>query len=80
LFFLNTIDLQWEIDRKYNARPCDGERKGAIAGTMENNEKNAKNNGNYGKSGRVLTHRLVISPPHKQIARRRKAPGAHVQD
>jgi hypothetical protein len=40
----------------YNARPCDGERKAAGAGTMENNGKNnAQNNGNSRKSGRVLT-------------------------
>jgi hypothetical protein len=50
----------------YNARPCDGERKAAGAETMENNEKNnAQNNGNSRKSGRLLTHRQVISTPHK---------------
>jgi hypothetical protein len=41
---------------------------------------NAQNNGNSRKSGRLLTHRLVISTPTKTIARRREAPGAQIQD
>ena len=61
----------------YNAMPCDRERKDAGAGTMENRGKNrAKNNGNRRTSGRVLTHRLVISTPHKNkspAAERRRA-------
>jgi hypothetical protein len=62
----NTIDLQWEIRANYNARPCDRERKAAGATTMENNGKNnAQNNGNSRTSGRVLTHRLIISAPTK---------------
>ena len=45
-----------KCDGKYNARPCDSERKAAGAGTMANNGKNnAQNNGNSRKSGRVLT-------------------------
>jgi hypothetical protein len=64
----------------YNARPCDGERKAAVPRTMASNGKNnAQNNGNSRKSGRVLTHRLVISTsyrhPQKQspAAERRRA-------
>jgi hypothetical protein len=63
----NTIDLQWKMRANYNARPCDGERKTVGAGTMASNGKNnAQNNGNSRTSGRLLTHRLVISTPHKQ--------------
>jgi hypothetical protein len=36
----NTIDLQWKMRANYNARPCDGERKAAGAGTMASNGKN----------------------------------------
>jgi hypothetical protein len=80
-FGKNTIDLQWKMHANYNVRPCDGERKAALLGTMANNGKNnAKNNGNRRTSGHVLTRRLVIDTPQKQIARRRKAPGAHRQD
>jgi hypothetical protein len=35
----NTIDLQWKMRANYNARPCDGERKAAGAGTMPSNGK-----------------------------------------
>jgi hypothetical protein len=35
----NTIDLQWENDGNYKARPCDGKRKAAGAETMKNNGK-----------------------------------------
>jgi hypothetical protein len=50
----NTIDLQWKMRTNYNARPCDGERKAAGAGTMANNGKNnAQGHGNSRKSGRV---------------------------
>jgi hypothetical protein len=60
----NTIDLQWEMRANYNARHCEDQRKAAGAETMKNNGKNnAQNNGNSRKSGRVLTHRLVISTP-----------------
>jgi len=77
----NTIDLQWKMGANYNARPCDGERKSAGAGTGANNEKNsAHGNGNRRKSGRLLTHRLAMSPPQKQSPAAEKAPGAHVQD
>ena len=56
-----------KCDGNYNARPCDGERKTAGAGTMASNGKNnAQSNGNSRKFGRVLTHRLVISTPHKK--------------
>ena len=73
----NTIDLQWKMRANYNARPCDRERKAAGATTMENNGKNnAQNNGNRRTSGRVLTHRRVISTSHKiqsPAAERRRA-------
>jgi hypothetical protein len=56
----NTIDLQWKMRANYNARPCDGERKAAGAGTMAcNGKNNAQSNGNSRKSGRAL--RLVVS-------------------
>jgi hypothetical protein len=62
----NTIDLQSKMRANYNARPCDGERKAAVPRTMASNGKNkAQNNGNSRKSGRVLTHRLVISTAHE---------------
>jgi hypothetical protein len=65
-FAKNTIDLQWKMRANYNARPCGGERKAAVPRTMASNGKNnAQNNGNSRKSGRVLTHRLVISTPTK---------------
>jgi hypothetical protein len=45
----------------YNARPGNGERKAAGAGTMANNGKNnAQNNGNSRKSGRVLSYRRIL--------------------
>jgi hypothetical protein len=81
IFRKNTGDLQWKMRTNYNARPCDGERKAAGAGTMASNGKNnAENNGSSRKSGRVLTHRPVISTAHKKIARRREAPSAHTPD
>jgi hypothetical protein len=65
-FRKNTIDLQWQKRANYNARLCASLRKAAGAGTMENNEKNnAQNNGNSRRSGRVMTHRLITSTPHK---------------
>jgi hypothetical protein len=36
----NTIDLQWKMRANYNARPCDGGRKAAGAGTMASNGRN----------------------------------------
>jgi len=52
----NTIDLQWKMRAKYNARLCAGFRKSAGGRTMENNGKNnAQNNGNSRTSGRALT-------------------------
>src|SRR5262249_19809663 len=54
-----------KCDGKYNARPCDGGRKAAGAGTGASNGKNrAQNNGNRRRSGRALTHSQVISTPH----------------
>jgi hypothetical protein len=66
LFRRNTIDLQWQKRANYNVTLCEGFRKAAGAGTMANNGKNnAQNNGNNPRSGRVLTHRLVMPTPHK---------------
>jgi hypothetical protein len=39
-FRKNTIDLQCQCDANYNARPCIGERKAAVARTMASNGKN----------------------------------------
>jgi hypothetical protein len=77
----NTIDLQWKMRANYNARPCDGERKAAGAGTMKNNGKNnAQNNGNSRNPGAYSRSAWSHRRPTKTIARRREAPGAHVQD
>jgi hypothetical protein len=57
------MDLQWKMRAHYNAKPCEDKRKASGARTMENN---AKNNGNSRESGRMLTHRLVISTPDKK--------------
>jgi hypothetical protein len=58
LFLQNTIDLQWKMRANYNARPCDGNRKAAATGTMENNGKNNKKQcaeqWESAESGRVL--------------------------
>jgi hypothetical protein len=48
----NTIDLQWKLDAKYNASPCESKRKAAGARTMASNGKNnARSKGNNEKSG-----------------------------
>jgi hypothetical protein len=59
IFRKNTIDLQWKMRAKYNARLCASLRKAVSARTMGNNEKNnAQSNRNSRKSRRVLTFRL----------------------
>jgi hypothetical protein len=77
----NTGDLQWKMRANYNARPCTGERKASGARTMKNNGKNnAQNNGNRRKTGRMPSIAWSYRPSEKTTARRREAPGAHIQD